>query len=202
MSAEATWPPPNCPPLEWPENLDGPRRYEWYTAVVEAYSLLWKGHVREARAEPVAEDEIVRLEHALGTSLPASLRTYHRLLGALNLAETLCSVVPSRSRIQPLNAAFPGFREVGVDPEVARNMIVFGDSLGSGNLFCFPRGSSEVVFFDHDDGPPLTRFFADPDGYLEALMVRCLAEVHEDDALGEQLLIARLGEPVVRKWMY
>ncbi|MBL8743637.1 MAG: hypothetical protein JNK04_21155, partial [Myxococcales bacterium] len=62
MSAEASWPPPGCPPLEWPENLDGERRYEWYRAVVDAYALLWAGHVKQARIEPVVEEEIVALE--------------------------------------------------------------------------------------------------------------------------------------------
>jgi hypothetical protein len=202
MSTDASWPPPNCPPLEWPESLAGPRRYEWYAAVVEAFALLWKGHVTEARVAPVPEEEIVRLEGRIGTSLPQSLRTYHLRLGALNLAETLCSVAPSDNAIQPLDEAFPSIREVGVEPSVAREMIVFGDSLGSGNLFCFERRSGEVYFFDHDDGDPLTRFFADPDEYLEALMLRCLAEVHENDDLGEQLLVSRLGEALVRKWMY
>lgn len=202
MSADATWPPPNCPPLEWPENLDGPRRYEWYGATIEAFALLWKGHVTEARVEPVAEEEIVRLEQRLATSLPESLRTYHRRLGALRLAETLCSVAPSRNPIQALADAFPSVGEVGVEPGVAREMIVFGDSKGSGNFFCFHRGNGEIFFFDHDDGAPLTRFFADADGYLEALMIQCLADVHEDDERGEQLLVSRLGQPLVRKWLY
>lgn len=202
MSTEASWPPPNCPPLEWPESLSGARRYEWYRAVVEAYGLLWHGHPRQARIEPVSEEEIVALERRIGTSLPEALRTYHQRLGALNLAETLCSVVPSKNAIQTLEEAFPAFREVGVEPSVARDMIVFGDSLGSGNLFCFERRAADVFFFDHDDGPPLTRFFADPDAYIEALMIKCLAEVHEDADAGKQLLVSRLGKPLVRKWMY
>jgi hypothetical protein len=202
MSADATWPPPNCPPLEWPENLDAPRRYEWYASTIEAYSLLWQGHVTQARVDPVAEEEIVRLEQRLATSLPESLRTYHRQLGALRLAETLCSVAPSKNPIQPLADAFPAVGEVGVEPGVAREMIAFGDSSGSGNLFCFHCRSGEIFFFDHDDGSPLTRFFADAAGYLDALMIRCLAEVHEDDGRGEQLLVSRLGQPLVRKWLY
>jgi hypothetical protein len=202
MSTEASWPPPSCPPLEWPESLAGPRRYEWYASVIEAFALLWKGHVMEARVAPVPEEEIVSLERRLGASLPQSLRTYHLRLGALELAETLCSVAPSKNAIQTLDEAFPSFREVGVDPSVARDMIAFGDSHGSGNLFCFERRSGEVFFFDHDDGPPLTRFFADPDDYLEALMIKCLADVHEDEDAGEELLVSRLGRDLVRKWMY
>ncbi len=202
MGADASWPPPNCPPLEWPENLDGPRRYEWYAATIEAFALLWKGHVTEARVEPAGEQEIVRLEQRLATPLPESLRAYHRRLGALNLAETLCSVAPSKNPIQPLANAFPAISEVGVEPSVAREMVVFGDSLGSGNLFCFQRGTGEIFFFDHDDGAPLTRFFADADAYLEALMIRCLAAVHEDREAGKELLVSRLGKPLVRKWLY
>ncbi len=200
--ADASWPPPNCPPLEWPESLDAPRRHEWYAATIEAYSLLWKGHVKQARVEPVAEEEIVRLEQRIATSLPEPLRTYHRQFGALKLAETLCSVAPSSNPIQLLVDAFPSFAEVGVDLDAAREQIVFGDSLGSGNLFCFHRRTGEVFFFDHDDGSPLTRFFDDANGYLDALMIKCLAQVHENRERGEQLLISKLGRPLVRKWLY
>ena len=54
---------------------------------------------------------------------------------------------------------------------MARELIVFGDYLGNGNMFCFHRGSGDVYYFVHDTLPSLTLFSADVQDYLDGLMI-------------------------------
>lgn len=201
------WPPADCPSLAWPALADQADRLAWYRAVITAYALLWEGHVTQARFAPVTEQELAALESRLGCRLPPALRAYHRELGALSLAETLCSVSGKKPTIPiaPLLEAYPGVvdrAESEADMALAQKMVAFGDYLGNGNMFCFHRATGEVYYFDHDSGAMLTRFFPSPEDYLDALMIRCLAEIHEDDETGEQLLIQRHGKPLVEKWLY
>ncbi|WP_423018399.1 SMI1/KNR4 family protein [Undibacterium sp. Di27W] len=202
------WPPPGCPDLCWPEQLSSESRPAWYRAVITAYAALWEGHVSQARFAPVSEAELLDLETRLSCSLPPALKAYHREFGALSLAEKLCSVSPDGdTTIQPLLQAYPGIvdmleHEDAQVLELFEDMIVFGDYLGNGNMFCFLRGSNEVFYFDHDDGSMLSPFFTSVEEYLDALMIRCLAEIHENEEAGLDLLAQRHGTELVRKWLY
>ncbi len=199
------WPPADCPPIEWPELDDQAARLTWYRSVIAAYAALWEGHVSQPRLAPVGEDELAALEARLGCPLPPALRAYHRELGALSLAERLCSVTGGDTPIEPLRDAYPGIVDLTNDASelaLADELVAFGDYLGNGNLFCFHRQTGEVYYFDHDTSAMLTRFFADVEAYLDALMIRCLAEVHENDEAGEALLARRFGAQLVRKWLY
>lgn len=202
-----SWPPAHCPPLAWPALSDDIERLAWYRAVIDAYAALWEGHAAQAKLAPVREDDLCALENKLGCPLPPALRTYHRELGVLSLAEELCSVTEGDRPIQPLVDAYPGIGEIAeeeADLRLAENMIVFGDYLGNGNMFCFHRETFEVYYFDHDTGDMLTRFFPSPQEYLDALMIRCLAEIYESEGCddgGEAILIERFGEALVRKWL-
>ena len=204
-ASESPWPPIGCPPLAWPEVHDQASRHAWYVKVIAAYAALWAGHVTEPRISPVSEMAVTELEAKLRCTLPAALREYHRHIGALSLAERLCSVAPGSTPIEPLLDAFPGivdFAPPESDLSLARQLVAFGDYLGNGNMFCFHKHSGEVYYFDHDDGDMLTRFFPSVDEYLDALMILCLAEVHEDEGAGEELLIQRFGQGLIRKWRY
>ncbi len=200
---------PALPPLEWPalpDHDDDAARLAWYRDVVAAYADLWAGHASQPPFAPATGQAVAATEARLACALPAALRRYHLEIGALNLAETLCAPQADATvSIEPLFDAYPGIVERGLseaDTRLARQLIVFGDYLGNGNLFCFHRESGAVYYFDHDTDPALTPFSPDVRGYLDALMMRSLAEVHDDDAAGEARLIERLGRPLVRKWLY
>ena len=193
------WPPAGCPPLAWP--LEPVSRREWYGAVLGAYAQLWD----QTPGAPVDAAALDALEQRLACPLPPALREYHREFGALSLAERLCSVAGSDICIEPLLDAFPGIVDLagtGAELELAEKLVAFGDYLGNGNLFCFHRETGEVYYFDHDGGALLTRFFASPEDYLDALMILCLAEIHDDDEGGEALLSERFGRELVHKWRY
>jgi len=204
MSQEQ-WPPPDCPPLVWPTLPDQAARLAWYRAVIKAYSLLWEGHALQPRLLPVPEHALSELEARLGCPLPAPLRSYHNELGALSLRERLCSVDDGDLPIQPLPDAYPGIfdlTEDETDLALAGDLIAFGDYLGNGNMFCFHRRTAEVFYFDHDNSPMLSRFFLSTEQYLDALMLRCLTAVYEDDEAGEAILVEVFGQTLVRKWLY
>ncbi|BBB65992.1 hypothetical protein UNDYM_1739 [Undibacterium sp. YM2] len=208
MGSTDQWPPPGCPDLCWPELLTPEDRSAWYRAVITAYAALWEGHVSQAVFAPVRETDVLELEQRLSCQLPAALKAYHLEFGALSLAEKLCSVSPEGDTpIQPLLEAYPGIVDMLEHDdeqvlELFEDMIVFGDYLGNGNMFCFLRDIGEVFYFDHDDGSMLNPFFNSVEEYLDALMIRCLAEIHEDEEAGLDLLAQRHGTGLVRKWLY
>ncbi|CAN7436319.1 SMI1/KNR4 family protein [Acidovorax sp. LjRoot129] len=199
------WPPANCAPLAWPILSSQAERFVWYRSVIEVYSLLWEGHVTQANLAPVSESDLSGLEARLGCPLPPALRAYHSEFGALSLAEKLCSVTDGDTPIQPLLHAYSGISDIAeneADIALASELVVFGDYLGNGNMFCFHRQTGEVYFFDHDTRGMLTPFFSSTQVYLDALMIRCIAEVHENDEGGEAVLVERFGNALVRKWLY
>ncbi|MFZ6743955.1 SMI1/KNR4 family protein [Undibacterium sp. JH2W] len=203
------WPPPGCPDLCWPEQLSSESRPAWYRAVITAYAALWEGHVSQARFAPVTEADLLDLETRLSCPLPPALKAYHREFGALSLAEKICSVSPAGyTPIQPLLEAYPGITDMLEDGdntdvlELVKDLIAFGDYLGNGNMFCFHRENHHVFYFDHDDGDMLSPFFTSVEEYLDALMIRCLAEIHENEDTGLDLLAQRHGHGLVKKWLY
>jgi hypothetical protein len=152
------------PPLEWPALSDDASRKAWYLAVISAYAELWEGHPSQPVVAPNSDEALCSLETRLGCALPLALRNYHKEIGALRLRERLCGVEDKDTPIQPLLDAYPGI--VDMEPSIdemrlAEALIVFGDYLGNGNMFCFDRGNGSVYYFDHDGEALLTKFFDD-----------------------------------------
>lgn len=206
LNNEETVPDNDLPPLAWPEFTDEKKRLAWWRACVQAWRAQWNNPSPFAAFKPA---EIEALEQRLGCALPPMLRLYHQQIGALDLAETLCSVTPDNyANIEPLIDAYPGISDILENaPDADRQwalvnqLIAFGDYLGNGNLWCFHRESGEVWYFDHDSSPMLTQLFTDVGQYLDVLMFKCLLDVHGEED-NEDLLRERLGDEVVDKWMY
>ncbi|WP_223196285.1 SMI1/KNR4 family protein [Diaphorobacter ruginosibacter] len=196
----------DLPPLCWPDLPDASARSNWYRLVIAAYADSWEGHPSAPRIAPAPEASIAECEARIGCELPEGLARYHREFGALGLSETLCSVSPEGSEpIQPLIDAYPGLAERELSEEeqaLAEQMVAFSDYLGNGNMFCFHRETKAVWYFDHDADPALTLFSAHVPDYLDALMLKMLAEVHDEEEKGEALLVEKFGKALVRKWMY
>lgn len=189
-----------------PEFADDTARLAWWRDCVQAWLAQWEN---PSPLTPVKAEEVVALEQRLGCPLPPLLRTYHEQIGTLDLAETLCSVIPAKyASIEPLRDAYPGITDIlddapDADQQWARvdQLIVFGDYLGNGNMWCFHRQTGEVWYFDHDSSPMLTQIFSDVGQYLDVLMFMCLLTVHGEED-NEDLLREHLGDAVVEKWMY
>ncbi|MBS3017605.1 hypothetical protein DJFAAGMI_00326 [Comamonas sp. PE63] len=178
-----------------------------------------------AQAKPFSRAELRLCEWRLGCNLPQSLRDYLLQLGVLDLAERLLSprfdlMAPDADMdaIGPVQVVFPGIVdivEMSAPPQAQALMaqlselVVFGDYLGNGNLWCFDRRDGSVWYLDHDSSPLLTRMFDDAGDYLDALALMSLCRSYavaqgrgDDDEQAEVLLGERLGQALVRKWMY
>ena len=178
-----------------------------------------------AQARPFSRAELRLCEWRLGCNLPESLRDYLLQLGVLDWAERLLSpcfdlVAPDADMdaIGSVQVVFPGIAdivEMGA-PEQAlalkaqlSELVVFGDYLGNGNLWCFDRRDGSVWYLDHDSSPLLTRMFDDVGDYLDALALMSLCRSHavaqgrdDGDEQAEVLLEKRFGRALIRKWMY
>ncbi|WAH64884.1 SMI1/KNR4 family protein [Xanthomonas hortorum] len=198
---DADWRPADCPPLAWPVLVDDDARLQWYRQVCTAYAAL----LGDDAAQAASLQAVLACQARLGCALPPLLARYHCEVGSLALAETLCALGDTAPSIEPLQQAYPSIDEIEASAEehaLIPSLIVFGDYLGNGNLWCFHRDSGAVYYFDHDDGAMLTRLFDSVAGYLDAVMLLCLGEIHDDDAAAQALLEARLGTQTVRKWRY
>ncbi|MBB5865605.1 SMI1/KNR4 family protein [Xanthomonas sp. 3058] len=201
-ATDAEWRPADCPPLAWPDLVDDDARLQWYRQVCTAYAALLGD---DAAAQPASPQAVHACEARLGCPLPPLLARYHCEVGSLALAETLCAPGDAAPSIEPLQQAYPSVDEIEASADehaLLPSLVVFGDYLGNGNLWCFHRHSGAVYYFDHDDGAMLTRLFDTVAGYLDALMLLCLGEIHDDDATAQALLEERLGPRAVRKWRY
>jgi hypothetical protein len=92
---------------------DDASRKSWYLAVNSAYAELWDGHPSQPVIAPCSEEALRSLETRLACPLPSALRAYHKEIGALRLRERLCGVKDTRTPIQPLLDAYPGFMDMG-----------------------------------------------------------------------------------------
>lgn len=194
------------PPLAWPKFTDDEARLNWWRACAMAYLAFWE---RSAPLTPVNNKAFEALEQRLGCAIPRLLRIYHEQIGALNLAETLCSVTLEQyANIEPLSDAYPGITDILEDApdadqqwKLVNQLVAFGDYLGNGNLWCFHRETGQVWYFDHDSAPMLTQMFDDVGQYIDVLMFKCLLNVHDEED-NEDLLREHLGNEIVNKWMY
>ncbi|WP_182286372.1 SMI1/KNR4 family protein [Comamonas testosteroni] len=178
-----------------------------------------------AQAKPFGRAELRLCEWRLGCNLPEPLRDYLLQLGVLDWAERLLSprfdlLAPDADMdaIGPVQVVFPGIVDIVEmsTPQQAQalkaqlnELVVFGDYLGNGNLWCFDRRDGSVWYLDHDSSPLLTRMFDDVGDYLDALALMSLCRSHavaqgrgDGDEQAEVLLGERFGRALIRKWMY
>ena len=178
-----------------------------------------------AQVKPFSRAELRLCEWRLGCALPQSLRDYLLQLGVLDWAERLLSprfdlMAPDADMdaIGSVQVVFPGIADIvemsasqqalALEAQLSE-LVVFGDYLGNGNLWCFDRRDGSVWYLDHDSSPLLTRMFDDVGDYLDALALMSLCRSHavaqgrgDGDEQAEVLLGERFGRALIRKWMY
>lgn len=178
-----------------------------------------------AQVKPFSRAELRLCEWRLGCALPQSLRDYLLQLGVLDWAERLLSprfdlMAPDADMdaIGSVQVVFPGIADIvemsasqqalALEAQLSE-LVVFGDYLGNGNLWCFDRCDGSVWYLDHDSSPLLTRMFNDVGDYLDALALMSLCRSHavaqgrdDGDEQAEVLLEKRFGRALIRKWMY
>ena len=92
------------------------------------------------------------------------------------------------------------------EQEVLRKLIVFGEFLGNGNVWCFHKDNKDIYYFDHDSVPNINRMFTSFYEYLQSLLIFTQAEIGQDingiEQDCEKIVIDIIGEDRVKKWRY
>jgi hypothetical protein len=169
------------------------------TPIIEAYAYDFS----EELAAPASAAEISACEQRLQTALPEDLKLFYQRFGAAKLTEILLPV-PEFFGLGENGAELPdGPAE---EQALLRQLVVFGEYLGNGNLWCFHRQTKEIYYFDHDSRPTITRMFATFYEYLQALLILTQGELgaHIDglEKHCEALVVTLIGPERVRKWLY
>lgn len=220
---QPVWDEAEVPEPHWPpSNASTDQRLAYWHQGLQAHA--WMDE-EAAQATPYSQAELRLCEWRLGCTLPQSLHDYYLQLGVLDWSERLLNprFDPGRAdtdmdAIGPVQVVFPGISDIVEisQPEQAQALVaaldalvVFGDYLGNGNLWCFDRRDGSIWYLDHDCSPLLTRVFDDAGDYLDALalMALCLAQAtangkDDGDVRAEAMLSQRLGSALVKKWMY
>ena len=216
---QSWWTEEELPEPHWPPtNACADQRLAYWHQGLQAHA--WMDE-EIARITPYSQAELRLCEWRLGCPLPRSLRDYYLQLGVLDWSERLLNPrydlgAPDQDMdaIGPVHVVFPGISDIVEisQPEQAQALlaaldalVVFGDYLGNGNLWCFDRRDGAVWYLDHDSSPLLTRVFDDVGDYLDALalMALCIAHDKDDgDARAEAMLSQRFGSALLKKWMY
>ena len=159
--------------------------------------------------EPIALENILKLEKRLETSLPISLKLFYQKFGIAHIGEEL----------QKLDE-IDWIKNIWKDTEYGRDfseedknklpyLISFSDYLGNGNMLCFHSESKEIYYYDHDTKPYLSKLFNDASDYIKGCLISCQADLFNQETGQEQveewceeILIGMLGEKTVKKWKY
>ncbi|HEX8425731.1 SMI1/KNR4 family protein [Hymenobacter sp.] len=165
--------------------------------IIEGYAY----HIDEEPAAPASPKEISACEKRLNTTLPEDLKLFYLRFGPAKLGEILC----------PLEE-FVGWSAESMESytaeeqEVLKNMVVFGEYLGNGNVWCFHKQTKAIYYFDHDTRPTINGMFSSFYEYLRALLIFTQGEMGshieglEDDC--EAIVASLVGQERVRKWRY
>jgi hypothetical protein len=198
--------PAALPPLDWPSHVDEATHLAWRVTVAACWV---DAEARRGDPVPVARANagaIVVIERLRGMPLPAPLRHHHQRIGVRHLVDRLRAIVPSGvpddAIVQPLLAAYPGFRARSTRPDdlaLARDLIAFAEC-ASGDELAFHRATGSVWLFAVHEGVALTELFRSTSECLDVCAMRCLARLHGDPATGDRLIADRFGPEVIDRW--
>jgi hypothetical protein len=152
---------------------------------------------------PTSIDDIKNSERALGTTLPEDLKKFHLRFGAAKLTEGLFGV----NEFQYLSTSWDKKmldHYDKVEQDVLSNLIVFGDYLGNGNVWCFHKITKEIFYFKHDSKPNINRMFQTFYQYLQSLLIFSQGEMGQGiakiDEECEKIVVDLIGKDRVKVW--
>jgi len=122
--------------------------------IIEGYA----GFSGTYKVEPTAQKEIDKCENRLNIKLPDDLKLFYLKFGPAYLMEKLLPV----GEFEYLKDSFDDeYLELYSKEEqkMISGLIVFGDYLGCGNLWCFHKDSKEIFYFNHDTRPNINGMF-------------------------------------------
>jgi len=169
--------------------------------ILEAYAE----NIGEEMSEPTSAESILICEKTLSTTLPNDLKLFYLRFGAAHMAEKLFNV----EEFEYITANWEeGFLDDYTEEEqsVLSKLIVFGDYLGNGNVWCFHKETKEIFYYSHDSKPNINQMFQTFYEYLQSLLIFTQAELGEDienlEKECERLVVDLIGKDRVRVWQY
>jgi hypothetical protein len=156
-------------------------------------------------SEATSADRIKKTEQTLGTTLPNDLKLFYLRFGAARLTEGLFNV----EEFQYITANWgQSFLDLYNKEEqaVLSKLIVFGDYLGNGNVWCFHKDTKEIFYYNHDSKPNINQMFWTFYEYLQSLLIFTQREIGQDiknfDKECEKLVVDLIGKDRVKVWQY
>lgn len=168
--------------------------------------LGYADYVGDNLVSPASQAEIENAEKRLGATLPEDLRLFYLRFGNASLMETLLPVAD----FYYLSASWPESllgRYTGEEREALSKLIVFGEFLGNGNVWCFHKDDKKIFYFVHDSRPNINGMFNTFAEYLKPLLIYSQGMVLGEGVEGieeatEKMVIGLIGKDRVRVWQY
>ena len=172
---------------------------------IEPILKTYADYLGEEMCEGTSADRIKNCEQTLGTTLPNDLKHFYLRFGAALLTEGLFNV----EEFQYVTANWGQSFLDNYNKEeqiVLSKLIVFGDYLGNGNVWCFHKDTKEIFYYKHDSTPNINQMFVTFYEYLQSLLIFTQGEIGQDienfDKEVEKLVIDLIGKDRLKVWQY
>jgi hypothetical protein len=169
--------------------------------ILQAYADYLGDEVSEA----TSIDNIKQCEKTLGTTLPNDLTLFYLRFGAARLTEGLFTVEEFQYLTANWGQSFLDHYNKE-EQTVLSKLIVFGDYLGNGNVWCFHKDTKKIFYYNHDCKPNINQMFGTFYEYLQSLLIFTQGEIGQDienlDKECEKLVVDLIGKDRVKVWQY
>jgi hypothetical protein len=169
--------------------------------ILEAYA----DYLGDEMSEGNTAEDLKNCEKTLGTTLPNDLKLFYLRFGAALLSETLFEV----DEFQYISADWPQSmldHYTKEEQNILSKLIVFGDFLGNGNVWCFHKDTKAIFYYCHDSQPNINQMFHTFYEYLQALLIFTQGEIGQEiedfDKACEKLVVDLIGKERVQVWQY
>ena len=109
--------------------------------ILKAYA----DYLRDEMSVATSADSIKSCERTLGTTLPNDLKLFYLRFGAARLIEGLFDVTEFQYISTNWGQSFLD-HYTNEEQNVLAKLIVFGDYLGNGNVWCFHKDTKEIFY--------------------------------------------------------
>jgi hypothetical protein len=166
---------------------------------------IYADYLGDEMSEGTSTDRIKHCEITLGTTLPNDLKLFYLRFGAARLIEGLFEVEEFQYITANWEQSFLDHYNKE-EQTVLSNLIVFGDYLGNGNVWCFHKNTKKIFYFNHDSKPNINQMFGTFYEYLQSLLIYTQGEIGQEienfDKEVEKLVIDLIGKDRVKVWQY
>ena len=159
----------------------------------------------EEMAGATSEESIKKCEKALGTTLPNDLKLFYLRFGAAKLMEKLFDVEDFVYFTANCGQNFLDHYNKE-QQDILSKLIVFGDYLGNGNVWCFHKDTKEIFYYNHDTKPNINQIFKTFYEYLQSLLIFTQGAIGDEIEnlfnQCEKMVVELIGKDRVKVWQY